>query len=188
MSSSNALTEVIIPLTGTVISNVMYYAPMKAVQEVKFKNSLDELNPIPFPLAVINTLGWLLYSLAIKDFFVFFANIFGIALSLYFTLITFPKATREQQHTISTMLVGGVTGLFAAAMVDWLLLDGVKTVMGLATNAVLICYYSGPLGTLATVVRTKNSAYFNVASALASTINASFWTIYGFAISNLFIR
>jgi solute carrier family 50 protein (sugar transporter) len=181
------LTTVVVPILGTILSNLMYFSPAKAVRIAQENGALGHLNPLPYPLAVVNCTVWMLYALASRDPYVFSASILGLVCSMHFTLVTYPLCCRETQQQTQRLLQFGLAGSFIVAAVAQMVLDGNKDCLGIAANIVLFFYYSGPLTTLAKVVRTRNSSYFDVNLGVAAAVNTSFWTVYGLAISDYFI-
>jgi solute carrier family 50 protein (sugar transporter) len=181
------VTTVIVPFAGTLLANIMYFSPVKAVRQVQAQGLLGDLNPLPYPMAVVNCTSWLLYSLAVLDIYVFAANILGMLTSLYFTMVTFPMSSLHTQTKMSWILLIGLGALYTAAAVAWMCFNGNKYIMGVSANVALFIYYSGPLTTLSQVIKRRDSKYFDLTMAIASVVNTSFWMIYGFVIADYFI-
>ena len=91
----------LIPLIGCVLSTALFLSPLRGVrQQVRMaasgtgspstststSTSSSSFNPLPYPLMFLNCLAWLQYGLLIRDYWVFSANIVGIAVSLWYTV------------------------------------------------------------------------------------------------------
>jgi solute carrier family 50 protein (sugar transporter) len=185
MLPENVITNHLVPLAAAVLANAMYFSPWKTVRQVQTDGVLGQVNPLPYPIAVVAATSWVLYSLALLDYYLYAANIGGLLVNLYFTLLTFPKATIALQRRITIIFLLGFLIQFGAALVDWMVLKGNKNVMGITANVLLMFYYSGPLSTLKTVLRTRNSIYFDPRIAVTATLTSTFFCIYGFALDNL---
>eukprot|EP00985_Skeletonema_marinoi_P023331 scaffold15487_cov112-Skeletonema_marinoi.AAC.5 len=62
-----------------------------------------------------------------------------------------------------------------------------KFIVGVAVNINLIFFYAAPLSTIATVIRTKNSASIHFWTMAMNTSNAFFWCVYSLAIQDYYI-
>lgn len=78
--------EQLCPFLGVITANLISMSPWQNVQDSINSKSIENHNPMPYPMMLNNNVAWLLYSLLVKDSFIFWGNIFGWALSLYFTI------------------------------------------------------------------------------------------------------
>eukprot|EP00158_Paraphelidium_tribonemae_P007066 Partr_v1_DN28097_c0_g1_i6_m56989 putative sugar transporter len=62
-----------------------------------------------------------------------------------------------------------------------------QTVMGSTALFTHVMFYTSPLTTLYTVVKTRNSASFDWWLVFASILNAVFWSVYGLFIGDAFV-
>ena len=62
--------------------------------------SLQDLNPIPFPVVVANCMAWVAYAIVSKDPYVFLANDPGLLLGLFYTLSAYGYADAKVLHYI----------------------------------------------------------------------------------------
>ena len=51
----------------------------------------------------------------------------------------------------------------------------------------LIFFYGAPLSTFYTVLKERNSSSIHVPTMITNTLNGTFWSIYGFAVSDMFV-
>ena len=65
--------------------------------------------------------------------------------------------------------------------------EEMKFIVGVAVNINLIFFYAAPLSTIATVIRTKNSASIHFWTMAMNTSNAFFWCVYSLAIQDYYI-
>jgi solute carrier family 50 protein (sugar transporter) len=70
-----------------ITANLMFSAPYRDVRKAAEAGTLGDLNPTPWAFMLGNCVGWIIYSMLIRNFFVFFANIFAFLLSAWFNMI-----------------------------------------------------------------------------------------------------
>ena len=63
---------------------------------------------LPFPVQVINNLGWLMFAISINDIYIFISNAPALVLGLYFVLHSFRLATQRTADIIFYILGTGV--------------------------------------------------------------------------------
>jgi len=51
----------------------------------------------------------------------------------------------------------------------------------------LVFFYGAPLSTFYTVLKERNSSSIHVPTMITNTLNGTFWSIYGFAVSDMFV-
>jgi len=146
-----------------------------------------------------NSVGWFLYGLLTRNYWIIFPNIVGISLGLYYTLIGMRFATRKQSTYILLLLYGGLLLSIIGATISFVSLaatipSGEKgpaqpQILLLGSIAVinLTCFYMSPLSTLYRVISTRNSISFSWRLSLSCFINGVMWTVYGSFIGDLFI-
>ncbi|KAL3781574.1 hypothetical protein HJC23_007094 [Cyclotella cryptica] len=87
MSSTAFIVErYVCPTIGAILSNLAFAAPIKSLQAAVKAGKLAGLNPTPWAFMLGNTVGWLAYSFITGDLFVFFANVFGVLISIYLNI------------------------------------------------------------------------------------------------------
>ena len=65
--------------------------------------------------------------------------------------------------------------------------EEMKFIVGVAVNINLIFFYAAPLSTIATVIRTNDSASIHFWTMAMNTANAFFWCVYSLAIQDYYI-
>eukprot|EP01026_Neomeris_dumetosa_P028081 TRINITY_DN2277_c1_g1_i9.p3 TRINITY_DN2277_c1_g1~~TRINITY_DN2277_c1_g1_i9.p3 ORF type:complete len:268 (-),score=18.84 TRINITY_DN2277_c1_g1_i9:748-1551(-) len=174
--------EIIAPVIGTILATIMFGSPLPAVLKVRAAQDLKELNPLPFPIIAVNCIGWVAYGVITQDFFLYFANMPGALLGVFYTLSCVLWAPKRQQDLI--MLVFLIfafifgTELFTLSIVE-ASKSAVEFAIGLTNNIVLTIYYAAPLSVLYKVIVTRNAASLYLPLLLANTVNGSMWFVYG---------
>ena len=82
---------------------------------------------------------------------------------------------------VPVLLMGSLGVLFRVSS------STLETVMGYCCNTFAIGFFAAPLSTMVEVVQKRNAASLTVPLSVMITLNGSFWTAYGLAVSNLFI-
>ena len=150
----------IIPAFGGLTAFLISLAPWKAVALVNIQKHLGELNPFPFPMMVANSIGWFVYSLMLRDWYVFIPNFIGYLFGIWYTFSTFRYATAEFQTkcilitllTSATIFLGG-----AVAFIHLGTTDSAKNLLGSVCVCILIMFYSSPLSSLSNVIATRSA-------------------------------
>lgn len=56
---------------------------------------LQELNPLPYPVIFCNCICWLVYAMLTNDWFLYFGNLPGMLLGIFFVMSTIRLAPDE---------------------------------------------------------------------------------------------
>ncbi len=184
------LTSRIAPVLGVFTSEFLALGPLSAILACRKSKSLGELNPLIFPLLFGNSIGWVIYSSATRDPYVFAGNAGGVVLSLFYLLsaysLTTCAATKSRLEVITLFLLALWCSVgFSAAMMDDKAL-GVH-VIGFLGNVVVFLLFASPLLTFSKVVSTKDSSSINRPFAFCQVLNCVTWFAYGLAISDVYI-
>lgn len=187
------VVSLLIPCIGLVICYIMWVAPAKAVMEVRRSESMGTLNPIPFPVTMMNCIGWVVYGCMIRDYFVFFANFPGLLLSTFYMLTTYPLANKIDREKMEAIILVGFTfwgsvGFIAGAIFG---VSDAQRVAAAQFVGYLACffalgYYSAGLSKFVEIIRERDSSSLHFPSILTNLTNALLWTIYGwFAVNDI---
>jgi uncharacterized protein with PQ loop repeat len=65
--------------------------------------------------------------------------------------------------------------------------EHLTTMVGIASNVILIFFFSAPLSTIATVVRQRSAHSIHKRTMTMTVFNCFFWMAYGFAVGDPFI-
>ncbi|KAH6591717.1 hypothetical protein BASA50_008520 [Batrachochytrium salamandrivorans] len=180
----------LIPGIGCLTALWIFIAPFKSVRKIDKTDSLDNVNPFPFPMIMANCLGWLVYGLLVQDPYVFFPNIVGYQLGVYYTLTSYRVSGKDFQSRVIQILVVSSVLVFSGAFVSFIVLNGAypaRTIMGLVCVMILAVFYSAPLSGFYSVIKNKDASSIDPILAAASLVNGSLWSIYGLALGDAFI-
>ena len=88
MSVTDVLVNHVAPSVGVVIGNLMWLSPWPEISSaLKAGRGIEDLNPLPWAATLSNCILWCYYSkITGGDIYIFSGNIFGIGLSLLYTL------------------------------------------------------------------------------------------------------
>ena len=136
----------------------MWFAPFTAIGDARKTGELGTLNPIPFFAIFFNCCGWTIYSIQTLDYYLFFSNITGIVISIYYCLSCMRLLSIAQQHDESKRLLLDRLELFFLFTVGfWLILSLVagiiltsnssqvskgKIMIGLMSDIAVLSYYA----------------------------------------------
>ena len=54
---------------------------------------LQDLNPLPFAATILNCSGWVVYTILIRNWFVFCTDVTGLLCSIWMTFSLYPYAS-----------------------------------------------------------------------------------------------
>lgn len=85
-SAAFVVERYLCPTIGAILSNLAFAAPLKSLRGAVKVGKLADLNPTPWAFMLGNTVGWVAYSFITGDLFVFFANVFGVLISIFLNI------------------------------------------------------------------------------------------------------
>ena len=74
------------PAAGLLIATLMFFAPYRDLKAAIERGHLGTLNPTPWVFMFGNCLGWVIYSILKRNFWIFFSNCPGLILSVWLNL------------------------------------------------------------------------------------------------------
>ena len=124
-----------------------------------------------------------MYAVMKRDYFIFFGNCFGIVLGLWMcissiTILSHKNATINEQNTkeiVEFLVLFGVLFWLIMILTAGVILTDQNTaitMIGILCDFFCIVYYTAPLSTLYTVLRTRNSSSLFVPMIVANLVNA----------------
>lgn len=182
MGAWEVVVNYVAPVVGVVVANVMFSSPLAAVLHVRRTQELGDLNPLPYPVIFVNCISWLVYALLTNDWFLYFGNLPGMLLGIFFVLTTVRLASPQVRRAMETLQLAL---LFEAAVIAGGLALGGATrnvidfVWGLNCNIILLIYYGAPLSMIVKVFRTRSSSALHLPMVLANFVNGTMWFVYG---------
>jgi solute carrier family 50 (sugar transporter) len=179
----------LIPYIGVITSTLIFLSPINDIKNIR---TSSHINALPYPMVFNNALGWTLYSLICKDSFIFFPNIIGLSLSIYYTVTAYQFADRHKSNQILFIWISGSLIAWIGAYVSFIIFGDMeipqrKSLMGYACVFLLVLFYTSPLATFKQVIRSRNAASFSYGLSLACFVNGLVWAYYGIQLSDPFI-
>ncbi|KAG7673326.1 hypothetical protein Ndes2526B_g03233 [Nannochloris sp. 'desiccata'] len=196
MDAGDIFLKWIFPLLGGIVGLTMFSVPIKAVLRARRERVLGSLNPLPFAAQTANASSWIAYAyvLAPKDLqasaLIYWPNQIGMMLGLFFTVSCYGLATtkvRDRQLAILLFFAFVIPVIGAVGVMIQLDQRGLQLLWGFTANAILLLYYTAPLSTIITVLRTKSAATLHFPLAIMQIFNGGLWFGYGLAVSDPFV-
>lgn len=195
------LTSYIAPSIGVIVGNVLWMSSYPAIRKAFVNRKLGFINPIPYPFMLLNAFVWIVYSVLKQDHFLYFANIFGLILSLYYCTICIIAAMFEHIVSKQDDLERTITRLkylllFIAIVfipsVDFFLIvsidmDTKQNICGIMGVVCLAMFYASPLSVILNVIKKKDSSCLEGNFVRAALMNSSLWFIYGLFLNDSYV-
>jgi solute carrier family 50 (sugar transporter) len=142
-----------------------------------------------------------MYSIIQKDYFIYFANVPGIVLGVYYAINSMvliavnskDKELPKEYRILEASLVGGPLAYSIVAMVVGISLPSSqhnvgRIIVAICANCCTVMYYASPLTTMYAVITTRDSSSLHPPMLLANLANSTMWLIYGlFALNDPFV-
>lgn len=188
--ATTTLATTFAPALGAGLANSMFFSGLPEVIEKRREGALGDFNPLPMPIILGNTFGWVAYSLLTQNPFVAAANAPGLLLASWYVMTTIRLAEPSQARSIEKVAmcmaaihtVAGLTCAFCLSTRQAMI-----SLYGLVCNAILLAYYGAPLSTIRTVLKTRSAASIFFPTVLLNGLNALFWAAYALAIGDVYI-
>ena len=192
------VVDLLCPILGTVLADVMWIVSINAILQARKNKSLGELNPLPFVAGLANCIVWVIYSVFIKDYFVFFANFPGVILCMFYTVSSMSLLAKYSNEKNDKMYAY-VEGLFMftisfytiLALIVGIIVTNVgfgSTFVGSIAMGVNIIYYASPCSVLMNVWKTRDATSLFLPLLLANLATALCWFFYSLiALNDVFI-
>jgi solute carrier family 50 protein (sugar transporter) len=182
------------PFSAIILGAVMYMTSICAViEQRKRKNGLESLNPAPYPIFVANCLGWLIYSCAVANHWVWWGNFPGFLIGIWLCFSATGLCSKKEETTKSF-----IKWAVLFSIVFWCLLvyscvffvedyEAVVSILGVSACVVLCLLYAAPLSTLRDVLRTWNSASLYPPLCFMGFVCSSLLVVYGLAANDAYL-
>jgi hypothetical protein len=115
---------------------------------------------------------FLVYSFYLEDLILFGSFIFGLVLSLYYILRTYPLASRFQQNHMLAAISFGLMTVFSSGLLSIVILKS-ELPIAICRIIVIISFFSSPILNLVEVIRTRNSSSIHMEFAVMAFVNNS---------------
>eukprot|EP00873_Tetraselmis_striata_P026211 jgi/Tetstr1/446475/TSEL_034016.t1 len=148
------IVNYVAPVIGVVVANAMFSSPLAAVLRVRKSRALGELNPLPYPVIFCNCICWLVYAMLTNDWFLYFGNLPGMLLGIFFVMSTIrlaPDEVRTYMEIFQLVLLFEVFAVAGGLALGGASMDAIEFVWGLNCNIILLIYYGAPLSMIVKV-------------------------------------
>lgn len=116
--SEYILMKLVAPIMGFILANVMFFSGVPGMLRCKRLGGLGDMNPLPFPVVLANCISWIIYSILIEDYFLFFSNAPGAMVGMYFTLVAYGLSAykSKMRDALEAWLMSMMFGLLALTL------------------------------------------------------------------------
>ena len=185
-----------VPSLAVFVNVAMWVSALPAILNARITKNLGDLNPLPLAVMFVQCVGWVMYGGIIKDYFIYFANLPGVCLGLFYVISAIALSTKNKVGEVESynyrsgewFLIGGVLFWLIVGLIVMSVEKALgETFLGGVCMSGALLYYIAPLSSAWVVITTKNSASLYLPMLIANLVNAALWFIYGFYIGNVFI-
>ena len=187
------MTGIVCPLLGVIICNSMALAPVPALLEARKTKSLGDLSPIPFAMMCNSQLGWTLYGIMKRDYFIFFSSGIPLVICFIMSLTAIHILERGEYTSKEETLRMTIERILVGSTCFWLTMGFITGVpMGtsdMKDNAVIIIgsfsvvssfvFYAAPLANMREIIGTKDSSMLYWPALVMNLFNCLLWFFYG---------
>lgn len=172
------------PVLGQFTAFFLFYSACPGLMRDRRAGQLAS-DPIPFPVALTNTLVWLVYGLLINDVWIVACNLVGLA-ATSFNTVTVLRLCREARTSqiLEAITVGGL--IFAAIIIALTTspmfvaeIATRRSIGGYACIAIVLVMFASPTVAAVSALRTGNASQVSLPLSLAQLTNGLLWGIYG---------
>ncbi|CAK0786505.1 hypothetical protein CVIRNUC_009718 [Coccomyxa viridis] len=153
---------------------------------------MQDLNPLPFAATILNCSGWVVYTVLVRNWFVFCTDAPGLLCSIWMTFSLYPHASLRVQNQLNAFIVLAAFLWCVLAAVTMILQEhstqaAVIQLWGWTVSVTQVLLMASPLSGLLRAVQQRSSANFHLGVCSMGLVSSTLWTIYAFTIRNLFI-
>jgi len=187
--------KAIIGYVGTVITILLFLAPVKTFIRISKDRSTTEFSSFPYLSTYVNCWLWVLYAFFTGGVVAsLVTNGAGAGLSIIYLLVFLYYSAGDRSVLCAQVVVG--TGFLLSSVGIVLLYEqddyfqGQKLstfYYGLMAGTASICMYGSPLVILRQVIQRKSSEYLPILVCMTGLFASSSWVAFGVYIGDLFI-
>jgi len=174
----------VVPAVGSVLGCILGFAAVPQMLQDRKDGRLSK-DPVPYPVAFITCFSWCLYGATIRDPWPLVGNILPVLSTAFCTVTALgycrdPKmAARAEKLMISgiAILLGLILFSVSNVVFDDLAVRG--EIAGFVCTGLCIMQFSSPCVAAITAVRKWDASKLSLPLAVADTLCAFFWTVYG---------
>jgi solute carrier family 50 protein (sugar transporter) len=201
-TSYSWIWNILCPALGVLLCNMMALSPIQAVLEARRQKELGQLDPLPFALIMNSQLGWTIYGIYLRDYYIFFSSAFPFMFGIVLCLTAIHILERAPQHDekeqklrirIESIMVSSMCYWMFIIMITCLVMspsdkNTSALIIGLSADVSSLVYYASPLRDILEIIKTKDSSSLYLPSIYISTLNCLLWLVYGvFGVNQILI-
>merc|ERR1711904_264349 len=179
IKSKSLFFDHVCPISGVIMAIIMCGTSMPQVLRARRQNNGEGLNLLIYPTMIANCAGWIAYSLVTDDCYVYFANVPGFILGVFYFGTAYPLVDNHQFYCIVLLLVFLTWEGLLALLTMFVTNNSARLMWGLSNNVILSIYYASPLSVIWEVLQSQNGTLINPYLACGNLMNGLFWSLYG---------
>lgn len=182
------MSALVAPVLGEVTAFFLFYSASPGLWRDRQRGQLST-DPLPFPIALLANLLWILYATLISDPWILLGNMMGLAATTFNTL-TVLRLCSEDSVLRRLELILGCGIVFVGAMLSssMLLSSAVmKSLTGNVCIAIILVMYGSPALAAFRALRTGDASAVSLPLALAQLANGLLWGVYGMALGDVVV-
>lgn len=182
--------EILFPLLGNIIGNLLGLSLIQTSQEVKRNKALDSLNPYIFPVVTNYCISWVIYAVITRDVWVFFSLVVTLFTSLELNLTIYQYINSEYEKKLFSLIFLIFPAVFYGYIYWYVFLcqniNDARFSIGILCSILQVLYYASPLASIKEVIinRSSESMYFPMVAT--NVVNSILWLAYSFLIKDPF--
>ena len=170
-----------------VAAQIVFLSPLAAMKQFKEAGTTGDVSPIPYAAMCVNGFLWVVYGGLKGDMTIIAPNASGFLFGAYYVK-TFAQYRAPSVNM--TPYYGGTVAMSAAVvgMASVMETSAAIDAIGLTGCAVVAVMFGGPLGSIKTVLKDKNTNSLPVPFTVAAFVNCICWASYGwFVIDDVYV-
>jgi len=184
--------QLVVNLLGQVTLFLLFYSACPGLWKDRRAGRLTT-DPIPFPIAWLNTLLWVVYGVVINDYWIFAGNFIGLGATTFNT-VTVLRLCRDSGTTrlLEAIVICGVilfVTIMASTTSPMFIVDATvrRSIIATACTAIILVMFASPTLGAITAFRSSDASKVNLPLCLAQLVNGILWTAYGLSQGDLFV-
>ncbi|XP_053331487.1 sugar transporter SWEET1 [Spea bombifrons] len=166
----------------------MFSSGLSDLRTMVSKQSVDNIQFLPFLTTDLNNLGWLYYGYLKGDGTLITVNSIGASLQTLYIVAYIFYCDKKRNVLCQVLLSASVLFLAYSYFYVWITDIGVRlNQLGLFCSMFTIGMYLSPLADLAKIIRTKSTKCLSFPLSVATFLTSSSWVLYGWELRDLYI-
>jgi len=183
------MLEIIFPVLGVILTNIFGLNIFKSYLDNREK-LIQNYNEMLFYVILLNITCWLLYSILIKDIFIFLSCILTLISSFGFIHIMYKYIKLEKLIYIEIIsLIGLIYFIIIIYLITFTNIESyiIEKIVGITCIIMDISSNVVPFLIIYKVIKTKNTELIYLPHATINFINHSCWLLYSIIDYNIYL-